>query len=310
MSIFKNSLYGILLGAIVLVVLVQIAFYLKLSLHHISDSEREQLQSFQRAGRLHSKVLAPDTTTTMSCENEADGPCCSIWDEKNDHWWIHHPDWEVSHEDDESFCFSRIKDERKAVFYRQVYENQWKHSTKGCSEAIQTQQSQAGWAACVNQILYGFWSAYQQGVPFQITKHRQEMEWMFAPKNESSWAYCSTKDMNCYFLPLSDCPPVIGAEQKYKAMKPSGKDDNRLFQWLRLYATRPQQHVRKAVYDFITKVQEMPPLPWDINCTAMHVRRGDSGFVKFPWRRYAAVQGKSMACYKRIISYRFGMCIF
>ena len=81
----------------------------------------------------------------------------------------------------------------------------------------------------------------------------------------------------CYYLPMSDCKAEIGAEQKYQAIKPKNKKENRLFQWLRLYATRPQQHVRKHVYDFITKVQGLPRLPWNMNCTGMHIRRGGIG---------------------------------
>lgn len=286
----KKSRHFLFFAAVGLIFIIQLLFHSRVAIHQVQVPDPIQLGTFKSLGQ--SKATTFQSISSLHCENESDGPCCASWEKNLDNFWLHHADWEVSHEDSNSFCFSRIKNEEKADFYKRVYELQWIHKGKGCADSIQAFQSNAGYAASVNQIIYGFWSAYKEGAPFQITKHREQMEWMFAPKNESSWGYCPTKDMNCYYLPLSDCPAIVGAEQKYRAVRPSGREENKLFQWLRLYATRPKQHVRKKVYDFITKVQGMPPLPWDTNCTAMHVRRGDSGFVKFPWRRYAAVQGR------------------
>ena len=273
MMTLKNR-YFLFIGSILLVVLVQVVFYAKLSIHHNHViSEPEQLGAFK--------------SRVKSNRKDSSSEKCFSWDEDSDDCWTHHPDFEVTHEDDKSFCLSRIQDQEKAEFYRNVYNLQWKHTKDlACKDAIHANQTNAGFAASVNQIVYGFWAAWNEGLPFQITKHREQFKWMFAPKD------CESNDMNCYFLPLSDCPAIVGTEQKYKATKPNGKKDNKLFKWLRLYATRPKQYVRKRVYDFITKDQKLQPPPWNTNCTAMHVRRGDSGFVKFPWRRYAAVQGK------------------
>ena len=116
------------------------------------------------------------------------------------------------------------------------------------------------------------------------------------------------KLFKCYFLPLSDCQATIGGYAKYTATKPQTKQDVTDYQWLRIYAARPRQHVRQRVYEYITQIQGLPPLPWhhlhnnNTGCTAMHVRRGDSGFVVFPWRRWAAVQGRS--CNRAIVGYR------
>ena len=51
--------------------------------------------------------------------------CCASWNVDGDEWWLHHPDWEVSFENDTHYCFSPISDPQRAHFMRQLHILQW-----------------------------------------------------------------------------------------------------------------------------------------------------------------------------------------
>jgi len=159
-------------------------------LHHLVAPSRQA-----RAGQL----VSLSSSKYGECKaNQQEGRCCASWSQNMDEWWLHHPEFFVVFEDDDGFCFERTEDAYKAQFFRGVHDVQWYHNTTqtSCDQVISAFQSNAGYAASINQIVYGFWAAHQKGVPFQISKHRIQMTWMFAPKNETSWAYCPSKDMN------------------------------------------------------------------------------------------------------------------
>lgn len=182
----RSQSYGLFITACVLVAAIQ-AF---LNFHapstadtsHVSD----RLDFFKRGS----------DAGAMDCQDKKFGPCCASWNNNMDDWWVKNPEFEVTYEDKEKFCFSRLQDENKVDFYRKVKDLQWIHSNNSCQDVLTAFQTNSGYAASVNQIIYGFFSAVEQGLPFQITKHRPQMEWMFAAKNESSWAYCKSRDMN------------------------------------------------------------------------------------------------------------------
>jgi hypothetical protein len=54
--------------------------------------------------------------------------------------------------------------------------------------------------------------------------------------------------------------------------------------WLRDYLLRPRQIFRQKAFEMRQTIDT------DYPCTMMHVRRGDAGFPRAPFRRYAAVQ--------------------
>ena len=56
------------------------------------------------------------------------------------------------------------------------------------------------------------------------------------------------------------------------------------FEWQRQYMMRPKHVMRIELY----KMKQILNLP--LPCVTMHVRRGDAGFPRAPYRRYAAVQ--------------------
>jgi len=102
------------------------------------------------------------------------------------------------------------------------------------------------------------------------------------PRDNSSWAWCPETDLNCYILPVSSCPPVYGRNDGVKGN--ALKEPER--QWLRWHLTKFRQHVRKKLYDTMHATDFPDPT---FPCAAMHVRRGDAGLPRFPFRRYAAL---------------------
>lgn len=94
----------------------------------------------------------------------------------------------------------------------------------------------------------------------------------------------------CYYLPLGFCERESEMHGKRQWAYP---DQNRTgankplfyeFELLKKYMLRPNQEFRKKAMEMRESLRV--PLP----CTAIHVRRGDAGFPRQPYRRYAAVQ--------------------
>ena len=215
----------------------------------------------------------------LSCENTTIGPCCTPWLARSvDDWWVHHPDWDIVSESDAEFCFGKIQDTKRAAFLRRVYNNQF-HGN--CSNDIQTHQISSGYGASVGVQMNGYTKAVSEGRPFQITKHWPGAEWLYMPRDNSSWAWCPSTDLNCYILPVSSCPPDYGRNDGVRDL--SLKNPER--QWLLWHFTKFRQHVRKKLYD--TLQTDFPEL--QTPCTTMHVRRGDTGLPRIPYRRYAAL---------------------
>jgi hypothetical protein len=219
----------------------------------------------------------------ITCRNETEGPCCAPWEYNADDWWLDHPDWQVSHEDDTTFCFSKIHDERKAALFRKIHNVQWTKAKQNCTGVLQRTQINSGWAASFGRIADAVWAAVHHDQPVQITKHWEGMRWLYATNDTNSWAYCEAKDMSCYLLPQSPCPQVIGRDDNIR--RTGGKINNVEWLWLKEYVGRMRQPVRRKIHEMLEK--EFPPIT--LPCTAMHVRRGDSGIPRRPFRRYAAI---------------------
>ena len=150
-----------------------------------------------------------ETLVGLSCENPELGPCCASWEyEHGDDWWVQHPDFEVSHENQTTFCFSKIQDSAKADFFRRIHQVQW--NVSNCSNVLQRQQINSGWAASFGRVADALWAAVHYDQPVQMTKHWEGMQWLYATNDTNSWAFCPARDMTCYLLPLSPCPQVIG----------------------------------------------------------------------------------------------------
>ena len=207
-------------------------------------------------------------------------PCCTTWDGPNyDEWWIHNPEWFISREKDTSFCFSKIVDKKQSDFLSKIYSIQW--NSTNCSTTIQTPQISSGFGASLMAVIKPFYSSFLAGRPFQMTKHWQRARSIFAATNESSQFYCNTTDLGCYLLPWSPCSPDYGRNDPV-----SGKVQTNFkeFTWFKQYASRMKQDVRRQIFRTLSKYPKV-----ELPCTAIHIRRGDSGLPRYPFRRYAAV---------------------
>ncbi|CAB9502604.1 expressed unknown protein [Seminavis robusta] len=234
--------------------------------------------------------------------------CCAPWDtlqeEAIDHWWTHHPDWEEvslnnnstvsSSGVDQQVCFARMRDPERAAFFRALYALQFPHPDGHdnlCGQDLQVHQINAGYGASVSQVARGLWAAHNQRRPFQMTKHWDGARWLFSTNLTDRWNYCPSMDMNCYFLPLSSCSPVVGRDDVYSKSATNTASEKQRYQWTRQYVTRPRHRLRKQLRQVLKEhLHGLSPLSLQNNCTVIHVRRGDVGYPRHPFRRYAAVQ--------------------
>jgi hypothetical protein len=241
--------------------------------------------------------------------------CCSPWSINTDDWWTTHSDgWELAPLDNATHtCFTRVRASTpkgqflQALHHQQQwppknYDVQQEQLQQQCSTVLQVPQISSGYAAALMAVARSFYAAFQAKRPFQITRAHAAARWNFSPRplNTSSsitssssssateqqhWAYCETQDMNCYYLPLSPCPAVIGQNNGERGDKPAtgmAKDE---FRWLRQYAARPRHVVRWHLQQYMMQQKQLARLQ---PCTAIHVRRGDIAFGR--GRRYAAVE--------------------
>ena len=125
----------------------------------------------------------------------------------------------------------------------------------------------------------------QFGRPLQIVRDDKDPWHYAAGKTDrvySAKPACPTKDMFCYFLPLSSCPfanqmsadinEIRGTRQEHMTIGPYriSEYDASFNQWLYEFSSRPQTWLRRRVYEFVTtKIQLNTP------CSVMHVRRSD-----------------------------------
>lgn len=216
---------------------------------------------------------------------------CALWEEDMDVWWQMHPEWEPHGENETHTCFRPIQNTAKAQWYREIYQNQY-HGKRDCTEIRTRNIVGVGYAAYINWVTFGFWSAMKEGYPFDVTHHRDGFRWMYAPQEEEeaapeqekSWADCPYGDHRCFFLPISNCHPPNGhpesrvATTQLKRERDQSPTEQEKFVWMELYLTRPKQIVRKKLMDLM---KEEAPVMDDGPCTWIHVRRGDAMTEKF-----------------------------
>lgn len=211
--------------------------------------------------------------------------CCAPWSFNTDKWWTQNYNWTISHENMTHTCFARIQDPEKLDFYSKLHPLQ-----QQCEFQVQLSQISSGYAAALMAVARSFYASYQSQHAFQITLAHDTANWNFSPKNASHWAFCKTRDMNCFYLPLSPCPAEQGRSDAPRGNKPSSGKTLQEFQWLREYAFRVRHVIRQHVQEYWeTQPERVQQFVQGTNtkCTAIHVRRGDIAFGK--GRRYAAV---------------------
>ena len=237
--------------------------------------------------------------------------CCAPWTVDGDEWWIHHPDWQVSLENETHYCFSPIPDKERAEMMKRIHALQWGREKEDSDAVARSQSSSsssdskipmncrdfeksielnAGYGQSMEWLHKAFWHAYKiSNKPFQIV-HNAASRWLYSTANTSSWAYCQSEDSRCYYLPISPCSRQLTVRGEHKGSRtiPPGKRGNPKqfleFHSLKQYLYRPRQLFRKKLYEFRQQLNVSYP------CATMHVRRGDAAIGKTPFPRYAAVQ--------------------
>lgn len=235
---------------------------------------------------VNQRELEDCSHSVQSAENSGkEQRCCAPWMMNTDEWWTHHPEWTSAGDNFTHTCFQLVSDPAQRSFLRSIYHLQWELHQGDCGKVVQQTQISSGYAAALMATARSFYASYQQQRPFQITRGHAKANWNFSPQNATHWAYCPTVDMNCYYLPLGPCQPIIGRNDAPRGVKPSTAAAKLEFRWIRQYAFRPRHTLREHLAQYIRRagidLETLSP------CAAIHVRRGDIAFGK--GRRYAAV---------------------
>ena len=216
---------------------------------------------------------------------------CVTWDVQTDGWWTHHPEWEVSTENDTHFCFQPIENPEKVDQMLKLYAIQFQSECSTTAtrndSGIFKEMISSGWAADWMEVIDGLQYALEKSVPFSVFKRGQ---WHYAHDLESKVSACERKDPFCYFLNITICNNKEEL-QFTKGRQVRGRNrvsyDQPRFTWLYDYATRPQQWLRREIYAYIRDkagIRLVQP------CTVLHVRRADVVLHNRHSRRYHAIK--------------------
>ncbi|KAG7343511.1 hypothetical protein IV203_021456 [Nitzschia inconspicua] len=272
-----------------------------LSLHELANNSD---QSNQRP----SQRMATSTGTILDDDN-TDSVICWPWSYSSDEWWTHHPTWKRSRVNATHYCYQKIQNERQAALYQAIYDVQFRHAGD-CQNMFRRHMWSSGLGADFINVNRGLFQAVLFQRPFQIT---DSYPWHYAAGKgdnlaNETMAACPSRDMYCYFLPLTDCP--VGDESSENEtlldtfyadgtplFLPTSNDnfnddnytyeigDETVYQWIFEYATRPQTWLWRKVYEYTqSRLNLTTP------CMVMHVRRADvihhsDGFA----RRYFSI---------------------
>ena len=196
---------------------------------------------------------------------------------------------------------------KPAVYAQELQIEQGANVPSHCRNVFTKRMWQAGWGADMSHLVDGLLYAKHFNVPFQVSN---DVPWHYAALNSRKhgqvasktipeMAACPTKDMYCYFLPITNCPPnnsqvfgipgktefaysTLALNETKKNPQPSLVENTN--RWIIDYSTRSQTWLRKAVYDFAKTV---PPL--SSPCVTVHVRRSDVVLHGKRARRYHAI---------------------
>ena len=214
---------------------------------------------------------------------------CAPWEVDMDSWWTHHPEWDVSFENDACFCFTKMANNTpKYNFLREVYNLQFSETTD-CSKVYSKTMFNSGWGVDTEMLADRLLFAYQQKRPFQLIAN-EPWKYAISPTDEKEVKVCPSANMFCYFLPLGRCAAgrnYVNPKGRFARDSQRTTPTQRLhLSWLRIHATRPQQWFRKRLYDYMKK---NAPRKVQTPCVAMHVRRSDVSKFKIQARKYFAI---------------------
>jgi hypothetical protein len=214
---------------------------------------------------------------------------CVEWHIDTDDWWTHRPDWMVTIENETHYCMSPIQDQNvtdgaeKAQFLRNLYDNQFRNN---CSNLHMLHMVNQGWGSDLRNVYHGLAYGMDQHRPVQFYLYPFDRRpWLYTVGPQATTSNgtrefvnqeaadqkpaCPTKNMECYFLPLTNCPPFPVPEMHDPT--PTQNLDSQKAGWYLEYATRTKTFLRYRIYRFITERAPAMRTP----CTVIHVRRAD-----------------------------------
>lgn len=225
---------------------------------------------------------------------------CTPWDVNVDDWWQDHPEWDVAEENATHACFRKFTNPDRVEFLKTIHKLQNPDDIEtGCPRTGKKELQMAfrhlpnvGFRAAVHRYIHrAFWGAYREGRPFQVGKPKKTERWLYVPPYDdkgnatNSWAACPTQDLECFFLPVSNCPRPVGGKdamckKKYCDHELYGMGKNKPDPfvkqqnlWLYFYLLRPKQELRRHLYNYMLTAHP-PTIPTP--CTWVHVRRSDA----------------------------------
>ena len=278
-------------STVTFVLLLKLAFIVKV--HHIlinngkasaSKHKGDVLQRQSVDNNLPSNSTAYDSkgsTTEITTSLQRRLSHCLPWHVNGDDWWSRHPGWKAGAENDTHYCFEPFSTSRVSNLYKKLYKNQ-QHNN--CSRVITKKMWQSGWGADLVHIADALLYGLAHGRPIQVSGE----PWHYAASKDGSRPVCPSKDMYCYFLPLTKCEanPQDVFRRSNGSDFLSGNHPNlvdRRIQEVISYVTRPRTWLRKAVYEFSKTIPLTSP------CSVIHVRRADVVLHGTQARRYHAM---------------------
>jgi hypothetical protein len=268
--------------AVLLIAIVEFLFLGRSFQTGCSDQDQQTQRSFSAPPLA---ITEQSTAQPQLQKNIMDDYFCAPWHENMDEWWTHHPEWDVTLENRTHLCFRRIID-AKTRYLLEAYDTQW---NSDCSNTIVWAMFGSGWSADLAHVAEGLICAVADKQPFAVAFKRFPWWHYSALKVNGTNPTCPERDMSCYFLPMGKC---TGNNTQINVNKPKTKYSDFVTGYFQRedimvtkYITRPQQWLRKAVYDY--NEAKAPKL--EGTCTVIHVRRGDVVLHKRNSRRYFAV---------------------
>lgn len=230
-----------------------------------SNQDRQRLQANTLSQSNHLIGILP-----ICYNNSNRSYCCAeSWEHDIDEWWQHHPDWDVSLETNETYCFSPIEDPERASFLRnRVYPLQWQTS---CENTTAFRVINSGYSANLGLLGRAFVTALNRSKTFLESKRKEDFIWRYSNTPDGKGT-CPTRDMECYFLPISNCKSELNQHEGFdlEIVNDLGGPYTKEITWLQNYLVRPNLWMRRRVYDVLSVVP-VPSQP----CAVIHVRRTD-----------------------------------
>jgi hypothetical protein len=138
-------------------------------------------------------------------------------------------------------------------------------------------------------VLYSLYASHLKQLPYQLSRRRPDMHWTYVGRKPSDWSWCPTTDLNCFILLVGSCVPKYETQGGIQnvaqsRVKVGAKDSDLIANYLLRYRHEVRRRIAVLTDAFLPNIDKTLA-----NCTAIHVRRGDSGVVLLPYRRYAGL---------------------